>query len=415
MSRTIRIGIFGLGRGSGFYEEIAANNGEIVAVCDSRPNARQAAIEHLGDRVTAYDNFDEFIEHPMDAVFLANYFHEHAPYAVKCFERGLHVFSECISNGTMAEGVELVRAFEKSNCVYMLAENYPQMIFNREIKRVCDGGTLGKILYAEGEYNHPVAADDENFRKTYVYYDKHWRNYLPGTYYITHSLGPIMHATGATPKRVSCFECLAQYDEEERANMIGKHMSVLSTQNDDGSLFRVTGCARFGGHHNAYRICGTKGQIENLRGMNDQIMLRYNPWNVPEGKEHINLYSPEWNDKDEELIKKSGHGGGDYLTLRTFVECISEGKQPEHPFDIYSAVAMSSVAILGHRSMLEGGVPYDIPDFRLESDREKYANDRLSPFYFSDGTAPTLPCCSHPDYKPSEEQLRKFKELIGEI
>ena len=75
--------------------------------------------------------------------------------------------------------------------------------------------------------------------------------------------------------------------------MIGKHMSVLSTQNDDGSLFRVTGCARFGGHHNAYRICGTKGQIENLRGMNDQIMLRYNPWNVPEGKEHITGYMYE--------------------------------------------------------------------------------------------------------------------------
>ena len=94
---------------------------------------------------------------------------------------------------------------------------------------------------------------------------------------------------------------------------------------------------------------------------------------------------------------------------------IKENKKPELPYDVYSAVTMSAVSILSHRSMLEGGAPYDIPDFRLERDREKYANDRLSPFYFSDGTAPTLPCCSHPDYKPSEEQLKKFKELIGEI
>lgn len=64
----------------------------------------------------------------------------------------------------MAEGVELVRAFEKSNSIYMLAENYPQMIFNREMKRVCDTGTLGKILYAEGEYNHPVSPYDVELR-----------------------------------------------------------------------------------------------------------------------------------------------------------------------------------------------------------------------------------------------------------
>ena len=58
----------------------------------------------------------------MDAVILANYFHEHAPYAIKCFEKNIHVFSECISNGTMAEGVELLRAYEKSNSVYLAME-----------------------------------------------------------------------------------------------------------------------------------------------------------------------------------------------------------------------------------------------------------------------------------------------------
>ena len=30
----IKFGIFGLGRGSGFYDGVAANNGEVVAVCD---------------------------------------------------------------------------------------------------------------------------------------------------------------------------------------------------------------------------------------------------------------------------------------------------------------------------------------------------------------------------------------------
>ena len=95
-----------------------------------------------------------------------------------------------------------------------------------------------------------------------------------------------------------------------------------------------------------------------------------------------------------------------------FVECVQNGVQPPHPFDVYSATVMSSVAILGHRSMLEGGVPYDIPDFRCEEWRQKYENDTLSPVPGSDGSAPTLPCCSHPDYAPTEEQINGYLEVL---
>ena len=191
-------------------------------------------------------------------------------------------------------------------------------------------------------------------------------------------------------------------------------MATIMTQNDDGSVFRFTGCASMGGHHKSYRVAGTKGTIENIRGLEPQVMLRYNAWQIPEGMQEINQYTPEWNDKDEELIKKSGHGGGDYLTARAFLECIEEKKMPEHPFDVYGATAMSSVAILGHRSVLNGGAPYDIPDFRLEEDRVKFENDTESPFYSNKGEAPTIPCCSKTDYKPSEEQMDKFHKLMKE-
>ena len=409
----IRIGIFGAGRGVDIARNFMMLNCEIVALCDNRPDRLQAGAKRLGEDVALYASFDEFIKHGMDAVVIANYFHEHAPYAIRCFERGLHVFCECISNGTMAEGVELIRAHERSSSVFFLAENYPQMIFNREAKRICDGGTLGKILYAEGEYNHPADPQDKSFQKTYVYCREHWRNYLPRSYYITHSLGPIMWATGATPKRLTAFASFAPTEGNVPVSKLcGDKVAQIMTQNDDGSIFRITGCAAYGAHHNAYRICGTKGQFENLRGMENQVMLRYNGWETPSGVESTSLYEPRWNDRDESLIKKSGHGGGDYLTVRSFLDCIREQKQPEHPFDVYSAVTMSSVAILSHRSVLEGGVPYDIPDFRLESERQKYENDRLSPFCGSDGSQPTLPCCSHPDYRPTEEQLRAFDELL---
>ena len=143
------------------------------------------------------------------------------------------------------------------------------------------------------------------------------------------------------------------------------------------------------------------------------MLVCYNEWSKPEGAEEVNIYTPDWNDKDEELIKASGHGGSDYITARMFIECIKENKQPCHPFDIHSAVNMSSVAILSHRSVLERGTPYDIPDFHNEADLEKYENDKLTPFYGDGGEEPTIPCCSHPNFTPSEEEIERYKRILN--
>ena len=410
----IKIGVFGCNRGSDYFRSLLANNANIVAVCDKDDFWLNKAKERLGDGVAYYESFDEFIEHPMDAVLLANYFNEHAPYAIRFLEKGVHVLSECTAAGTMAECVALVRAAEKSKAKYMLCENYPFMKFNREIKRVCDEGTLGKILYAEGEYNHPGDGQDKSFPQRYVPYATHWRYFLPATYYVTHSLAPIMYATGANPIRVTAMPVYAP--NQNPNDIVGTHngdaAAIITTLNDDDSVFRFTGCATFGAHHNAYRVCGTEGQIENLRGMDEKIMLRYNKWSKPAEMETANLYDPQWNHKDEDLIVKEGHGGGDFLVIQEFLNCIREDKKP--PFDVYFATRMSAVAILGGRSMMERGVPYDIPDFSKEEDRKKWENDTASPCYGPNGEEPTLPCCSHPDYKPMESQLNRYYEAINE-
>ena len=128
--------------------------------------------------------------------------------------------------------------------------------------------------------------------------------------------------------------------------------------------------------------------------------------------EEVNYYLPDMQDKDAELIKKANHDGGDFVVAREFLNCVRENKP--HPFDVYFATTMASVAILAHRSLLSGGMPYDIPDFKKEEDRKKYENDTLSPFWYSDGTAPTIPCCSNTDYKPSEKQIENVKKILEE-
>lgn len=412
--KQIRIGIFGAGRGADLGTHFLRLGCEVVALCDVREFRLQEGFKILGKVVPTYSDFDEFLNCEMDAVVIANYFHEHAPYVIKCFKKNLHVFCECISNGTMAEGIMLLDAFKESKSIFMLAENYPQLVYNREIKKVCDNKTLGKILYAEGEYNHPTQSTDVSFLHSYNYFTKHRRNYLPATYYITHSLGPIMWACGATPRKVTAFALYEEFgNNDPTAKQTADRTAIITTLNDDGSVYRITGCASFGGHHNSYRVCGVEGQIETVRGLEDYVMLRYNYWAIPEGLKENNLYKVEWNDVDEDkVVGLGGHGGADYFTVRYFINCIKENRQPEFPFDLKTAVNMSSVAILAHRSVLEEGKVFDIPDFEKEEDRKLYMNDFSSPFYSTDGKKPSMPCCSNKDYKAKESQIDEYIKAL---
>ena len=414
--KPIRLGVFGVDRGGSFMECILANKGEVVALCDWDREKLDACLAQLPNQPAVYTEFDDFILHDMDAVFLANCFHEHASFAIRALERGLHVMTECISNATMAEGVALVRAAEQSKGMFLLAENYPYMLFNREMARVAKGGTLGKIIYAEGEYNHPLNMDDTKHLLELRPYPDHWRNYLPRSYYITHSLAPLMAATGATPKQVSALPVFAPFDEFNHCSTtVGDRAAIITCLNDDDSVFRVTGCAAFGAHGNSYRLCGTKGQIENLRGLGDTVMLRYNSWEIPEGMQEINQYVPSLPEEvlaQADEISRAGHGGGDFFVIKEFFDCIRGLRKPS--FDVYGATAMASVAILAHRSILNGGVPYPVPDFRREEDRIQYENDWLTPFPGRDGSAPTLPCCSRPDHRPAEEQYNNYLRLVEE-
>ena len=413
--KKYKIGIFGAGRGVDDSYAFRKLNCEIVALCDFSEDRLKFGLSRLGD-VPTYTDFDEFLNCGMDAVVIANYFHEHTPYIIKCFEKGIHVYCECITNGTLAEGVELMRAYKKNTkSIFFLAENYPQTRYNLEIQKICKGGSLGKLLYAEGEYCHPISSDNIGFLEQFNYFPQHWRNYIPISYYLSHSLGPVMSATGATPKTVTAFAAFEPIvGDIPSADRCADRVAIIKTQNDDGSIFHFTGCAEFGAHHRSTRVCGTEGQVESIRGMGDnKIMLRYNKWSIPEGLEEDNLIDLEWDDPDAELIKTSGHGGSDYVTTRMFLQCIEENRQPDFPLNLEAAVTMSCTAILAHRSILNGGKPYAIPDFNNEEDCKLFENDRLSPFYGTDGSEPTIPCCTQTDYAPEERQLQNYLKVLG--
>jgi hypothetical protein len=63
----------------------------------------------------------------------------------------------------------------------------------------------------------------------------------------------------------------------------------------------------------------------------------------------------------DERAAQQGHGGTDYLELDLFVKSVRE-KTP-FPLDLYDAVTMSSIVDLSGKSIAQGGVPVECPDF----------------------------------------------------
>ncbi len=406
MERKIRVGIFGvgfrgngLGRGGSLVSCIEKAGAEVVAICDNKEvHLRYCKEVCFKNRsVGLYTDFDSFIRHDMDAVLLSNYFAEHAPFAIAAMEAGKHVLCETTSNVTLADGVALCRAKEKYGVTYGLLENYPFFRSNQEMERLCKGGTLGNIVYAEGEYVHPVSRIESN---RLAPGELHWRNWIPGSYYLTHSLAPLMQMTDAMPTRVTA---MASFQPEHMAGYskhVGDLASILLLQTDKNIVFRVTGCAGFAGHGNYYRLAGTKGAVECNR-TNDRVKLTYNGWDTPEGMETYQEYDAQIDPALAELSKDAGHGGGDFFAIYHFIKALKNGTEPY--WDVYRATAMASCAILAHRSILNSNCGYDIPDFRREEDRRKYEYDRSSPFPDEHGLV-NIPVSSQP-YAPSEADM----------
>lgn len=81
---TLKIGVMGAGRGLGLAENFILQGCKLVAVCDNRPERLQNAKNRFGEGIVYCDSFEQFIEQDLNAVILANFFHEHALYAIEC-------------------------------------------------------------------------------------------------------------------------------------------------------------------------------------------------------------------------------------------------------------------------------------------------------------------------------------------
>ena len=371
--KPIRVGVVGVGRGRSFMRAAAPTGMELVAICDTWEERLEPEGKALG--VSTYMDYQAFLEHDMDAVVLANYFHEHAPFAVKALNAGKHVMSETAACHTLGEGVALARAVERSGKIYMFAENYPYTAYNQEMKRLYQKGHVGEFKYGEGEYVHPDPPEVKLGRSCGR---NHWRNWIPSTYYCTHSIAPVMYITDTRPVKVNGF--VIPYDFGDMTKTL--HMNradtagvIICRMDNDAVMKSLHGALR--GHGNYVRIHGNKGVMENCRN-GDKYRLRIwrEPWEKRKEEPVETVYRPDF-PVHRDRATQAGHGGGDFFTSYHFAEAIRTGEQPY--LDVYRGIDMSIAGIQAWRSALSDSAPMEVPDFRDESVRKKYERDDWSP------------------------------------
>ncbi len=371
--KKIRIGVVGVGRGQSMMKYcLRSNNAELVAICDKWEEGLERHKKKNPDlNLTYYTSYDEFLTHDMDAVVLANYANEHAPFAIKAMRAGKHVFSEVLPVQTMKEAVELVETIEETGMTYAYGENYCYMPAPREMRRLYREGKIGEFEYGECEYVHNC----ESIWPDITYGEEdHWRNTKCSTYYCTHSIGPIRHITGLRPVSVIGIEGL----KTERCRRVGSKSGQFALEMitlENGGIIKSI-------HGNLYRnsiwytVYGSKGRLESARedAENGNVHRIYVNADEHDGDYDGHPAETYLVPDDAEAVKAFGHGGSDFYSMYNFVEKLL-GNENADVIDVYEALDMCLPGLFAYRSILAGNIPMAIPDLRDKAVRDQYRND----------------------------------------
>ena len=370
----VKIGVIGGGRGKSMIRYgREASNAELVAICDFRDDVLDRMKKECGeDGISYYSDYDEFLKHDMDAVVLANYANQHAPFAIKAMKAGKHVFSEVLPVQTLKEAVELIETVEETGKVYAYGENYCFMSAPYEMRKLYHQGLIGEFEYGEGEYVHncePIWPEI-----TYGEPD-HWRNNMYATFYCTHSIGPMIHITGLRPVKVTGFEG-PKTERKVRVGSKSGSFGMELIQLENGGIFKSI-------HGDLYvdsiwySLYGSKGNMESAResaqnGAFDRIYIHADEYSGGYDTTKKDTYLPTR--AQDEQAKSFGHGTSDFYTMYNFVRKI-QGDPDADIIDVYEALDMFLPGLFAYRSVLNGGIPMEIPNLRDKAVRDLYRND----------------------------------------
>ena len=236
------------------------------------------------------------------------------------------------------------------------------------MKKLYREGKIGEFEYGECEYVHNC----EPFWHSVTYGEKdHWRNRMYSTFYCTHSIGPLIHATGLRPVRVSGFEGA----KNERCLRVGRKsgsfgMEIITL--DNGATIKSI-------HGSLYKnsMYGSKGRMETARESAhcdewDRLYVQADDFSGAYGSEKYENYVPEMpklNGADN-----FGHGGSDFYSMYNFVEKILGDKNAD-VIDVYEACPDCLLFVLS----LTEARPWIFPIFAIKKSAKSGETTRHAP------------------------------------
>lgn len=370
---TIRVGIVGARGLSTLKGFNAIPDAEVVALCDLDEKFldEQSNLHGIKHK---YRIYEDMLDSDIDAVVIATPMQLHVQQAIQALQAGKHVYSEVTAGVTMDELWWLKEVVEQSGKVYMLGENYCYIPQNQLILNMVKKGLFGDVYFGEGEYLHEVRhlALKKNQKNDDVSptWRKYWQLGKRGTFYPTHSLGPLMQwFEGDRIKFVSSFGSGWHTDPRFRQ----EDTAITIVQLESGKLIKLRlDCISQRPHNMSYySLQGTRGCFEAPRGLGDEHKI----WLDTMGDEphhyewralsdfHKNLPKRYKNATDEQ--KSAGHWGGDYFIIQDFVDAMKGIKKS--PIDVYDACEWTAVGLLSELSITNGGRTMEMPDFRNSS------------------------------------------------
>lgn len=350
-----RIGLVGVGRGSGYGRVFAHDpRCEIVACCDANPEAlARFQSELVLPDGACYTKYDDFVTAELDVVFVGTPIPYHREQVVMALEAGKHVLSEVTAAPTVEDCLQIVDAVRRTGQTYMLAENCCYWPFVNDWKALVEAGKLGRVLHAECEYLHPIPT---------LIFDpatgqKRWRSYRPPLHYCSHSLGPILMITDDRITRAcglgNTHEILPNVEE---AGGIDLQVGLFETAKGMTiKLLRTSLLPRKPAIH-YYQLLGTKGYVESgRRGMPGKGLMYLQD-------EMEDVQEVEFDTVDRSLpesARAGGHGTAEYSLVQEFLGALEAGRKPA--LDEVRGMDLTLPGIIAHQSAMEGGKWLDVP------------------------------------------------------
>ena len=319
-----------------------------------------------------------------DAVIISTDWSSHARIACDSMKHGAHAFVEVPLAVSLEELWSLVDTSEatRKHCMMMENVNYgrDELMFLNMVRQ----GVIGDLLHGEAAYIHCLVTQLGDTRGEGAWRPE-YHTRINGNLYPTHGLGPVaqyMNLERGEDRfcRVAAFASPAlgrnayakkHLPADHRWNNTpficgDMNTAVVKTQLGRTILVQLDETSPRP-YSRANLIQGTEGTLAGFptRVAGEKLGNgNYHEW--IEGREKLAaIYEkydhPLWKRIGELATKMGGHGGMDFVMLSRIVECLRNGEPMDQ--NVYEGASWSSLLPLTARSIAQGGMPVEFPDF----------------------------------------------------